>query len=219
MAHTLPRSFPALANRQQHSRGRSRRQALAQLAASSQLQRHAILGHGEAALGSFRLAMTKAEQVAVLVEIVHIARWLELERKEAAATRELVKVLASVIVEGRDESKRLLAQFARSERQTVSGEIDSESGSSNVIAAQQAIAIRRRESTDGNAGIIDLVQRVCAVLGIDLLSFSSGHEPHVVRANEDDDYHFGWPDLQVGAIKDATAIAEALQGLIARHAR
>lgn len=159
--------------------------------------------------------MTKAEQAAVFVEIVRLARWLDMERKEASATLELVKLLASLIVDGRDENKRCASQAARlGEEAEAAGLATAQPGGSDSFALQQAVAVRRRETTDGNAGIISLLERACAVLGVDLLSLDTSTDPHPssVQVNDDDDFCFGWPDLQVEAVKEATSIAEALQG-------
>jgi hypothetical protein len=51
-------------------------------------------------------AMTKPEQLALHVEVAWLARWLDLPRKEACVTREVVKRIAVMVVEAREESRR-----------------------------------------------------------------------------------------------------------------
>lgn len=216
IAHTLPRSFPPLVEDGDQQRIRSRRLALAQLAKQSQMPRHSILGHAETAVGAFRRAMTKPEQLAVYVEVVRLARWLEMERKEASATREVLKLVGAVVVEGREEHKRLLAQAARAQGDGTSKmESALGYGLGVPVAVQQVMVARRKESSDGNLGIAELIDRICAVLGVDLLALNDPtkeYEPF--RPSQDDvgEPHFGWPDLQVEVIKEAITIAEALPG-------
>lgn len=201
VTNTLPRTFPALLEDPNDlAKARNRRLNLADLAARSEISRRTIFGHAQVATGPFRKAMTAADQLAVFVEVVWIARWLELERKEASATREIVKLLAMAVVEGRDEHR------------------DQQSGSSAVSPtdlsssqSSQAVTVRRKESTDGNAGVMALIERVCTVFGIDLLSFTDKPpEPIMQNTKELRPAHFGWPELQVEIMKEAIAVSEAL---------
>jgi len=198
MTHTLPRSFPPLREAgDEPAHGRSRRSQLQQLAIQSQLSRSSVLGHAEAALGPYRRALTKAEQLAVHVEVVWLARWLEMERKEAAATRQVVKLLANVLAEGREETQRVTR--AGSANSTTFG------------SASQGVAIRRREMTEGNLGVMELIERVCSAFGIKLVDFEGEKNPTVTQAaKEVDEARFGWPEMQVAVMKEAIAVAEAL---------
>lgn len=200
VSNTLPRTFPALLNNPNDPvKSRNRRLNLVDLASRSEISRQTIFGHAQVAIGPFRRAMTAADQLAVFVEVVWIARWLELERKEASATREIVKLLAMAVVEGREEHR---------DQQTGAVMSPTEMPGSSV---NQAVTIRRKESTDGNAGVMALIERVCAVFGIDLLSFTDEQtEPVLQAAKELRPTHFGWPELQVEIMKEAIAVSEAL---------
>lgn len=210
IAHTLPRSFPPLVEDGDAQRTRSRRLALAQLASQSKVTRHSILGHAEAAVAPFRQAMTKAEQLSIYVEVVRLARWLEMERKEAAATREVVKLVGAVVVEGREEHRHLLSHAAG---QTYGG--DTSSAALNYgTGVPSAVVARRKETTHGNNSISELIERMCAILGVDLLALGEPNEEYQVAQPSDGlkEPHFGWPELQVEVIKEAITISEALPG-------
>jgi hypothetical protein len=187
--------------------------ALAQLAAESQLPRHTVLGHAEAGVAAFRKAMTKPEQLAVYVEVVRIARWLEMERKEAAATREVLKLVGAVVVEGREEHRRLLSQAAARAHGTDASRMEGAMGYGVGVPVSAVIA-RRKETTDGNHGIAELVERICTVLGVDLLALGDPHKEYEASRPREDhgEPHFGWPDLQVEVIKEAITTAESLPG-------
>jgi hypothetical protein len=197
MTHSMPRSFPPLLEAGQEPPQKSRRSQLNQLAIQSQLSRGTVLGHAEAALGPFHRAMTKAEQLSVLVEVAWLARWLEMERKEAAATRQVVKLLADVLTEGREESQRLTSK-AESAVATTFG------------SAIEGVSIRRREMTEGNIGVMALIERVCEVFSIKLVDLNTEQTSKVQANKPADEPRFGWPEMQVAILKEAIAVAEAL---------
>jgi hypothetical protein len=216
MGHTLPRSFPSLspsiANSATASLEQRRRQKeLSVLSHRAQMPRHEIFQHVELALAPHHQALTKTERIALLVEAVWVARWLGLPRKEAAVTRILVKRLALVIVEARDEARR--ANNPGIPRQA--REAEAAVGLGFGIPVQTArVAVRRKESTEGNASIIELLERTLTTMGIDPLSFTNSspldppEPPHDTKP--DRSRHYGWPELQVEIMKEAIAISETL---------
>lgn len=213
ISYSLPRSFPApVENKDDVAAARRRRIVLGQLALSSQLSRSTILGHAEAALAPFRLAMTKAEQLAVHVEVVWLARWLEMERKEARVTREIIKLVSSVVVEGREEHTRWMSRVNSGLGLGVP------IGRSDPQVMSHSVAFRRKEVTEGNAGVMDLIQRVCAALGVEILPLGvdAVTVPGIQGSNELNEPRFGWADLQVETLKEAIAVAENLPGELLR---
>lgn len=201
ITHTLPRSFPPLRDEGfDLAQSHKRRIQLNQLAIQSQLTRSSVLGHAEAALGPYRRAMTKAEQLSVLVEVVWLARWLDMERKAASATRQVVKLLANLVSEGREESLRLTSK--------------TESAISTTFgSANQGVAIHRREMTGGNSSVLALVDQVCTAFGLKLVDFNNDRSPTITQGTKEvTDPRFGWPEMQVEVVKEAIAVAEALPG-------
>lgn len=201
VSNTLPRTFPALlCNPDDPVKARNRRLSLIDLASRSEVSRQSIFGHAQAATSAFRRAMTAADQLAVFAEVAWLARWLELERKEASATREIVRLLTMAVVEGREEHRDQQSEHPVTSPAELPGP-----------DLSHAVTIRRKESTEGNAGVMALIERVCAVFGVDLLSFTDEpSEPVLQAAQELRPTHFGWPELQVEIMKEAIAVAEAL---------
>ncbi|WWD18356.1 hypothetical protein CI109_102806 [Kwoniella shandongensis] len=234
MSHSLPRSFPSPLQGHEKTSTTTRRKharTLGLLSAQSGLSRQSILAHAEQALAPHQRAMTKIEQLTVHIEVVWLCRWLDLPRKEAACTREVVKRLAIMVVEGRDETRRLGAGgFPSKTSRTPISAISAENRSDEAAAAVglglgipvqakiQAVAVRRKESTEGNSGIVALFERACEFMGIDILSPSQSHLSTLHPNSRDDLDHtsgstgpnFGWPELQVEMIKEGVAVMESL---------
>jgi hypothetical protein len=200
MGHSLPRSFPVLHTQPTPIDLRTRNKELAILSQRSQIQRHEVFSHVESALAPHHHALTKAERVALLVEAVWMARWLSLPRKEASVTRLLVKRLSMVIDEAREESRKA----AKGHPPTKETELAVGLGLGMSVPTR--VAVRRKESTEGNSSIIDLLERLLSTVGVDLLSFNS--EPTPTRGPQG--RHYGWPELQVEIMKEVITISESL---------
>lgn len=212
MSHSLPRSFPLPLSpddaRHTNSR-RVRQRALALLSSRSQLTRYSVLGHAEQARAPHYRAMTKIEQLNLHVEVTWLARWLDLPRKEAYFSREVVKRVGIMIVEGREEIGRLVgeksaARLSKSKEVALAEEASVGLGLDMAVASPQAVAVRRKESTEGNFGVMALFERASSIMGLDLLPSASSMDQSL-RAQR-----FGWPELQVGMMKEGIAVAEAL---------
>lgn len=230
MSHSLPRSFPlphdtaAESEKNSHT-GRRRRRYLSLLSSRSGLTRHSVFAHTAGALGPHHRAMTKPEQLAVHVEAIWLARWLDLPRHEAGITREVVKRIGVMIVEGREETRRRLASGFSHQTHGAHHSMDADAdaaaasvglGLGMTVGSAHSVAVRRRESTEGNDAVIRLFERACTIMGVNLLplpephsaststSATSSTEPEVRPPR------FGWPELQVEMIKEGIAVAEAL---------
>ena len=210
-SHSLPRSFPALLTLEE-SRDATRRQKrhrfLTLLHQRSLLDRHVIFAHAEGTLRPYHRALTKAEQINLCTEVIWLARWLDLPRKEAFITRDIVKRIGVLIVESREESRRRgAAGFSRSKSSaTVGGDRTPQSG--------RAVGIRRRESIEGNESVMALFERAIQIMGLDLLSLASPNGPRAQLRHTGQDEtpapRFGWPELQVEMFKEGIAVAESL---------
>ncbi|WRT67660.1 uncharacterized protein IL334_004632 [Kwoniella shivajii] len=245
MIHNLPRSF--IAPLQPHEMPdavlrRKRNRSLLLLSTTSQISKQSILAHAEDALSPYHRAMTKTEQLVVHNEFIWLARWLNLPRKEASVTREVMKRLAMLVVEGREETRKLNGAGFNSKRPkspprgsldsalAIENRSDAEAASASAAVGlglglsvpNQTVAVRRKESIEGNNGIKILFERVAGILGIDLLTLNnadrnqSGHRHTESAINLSteveirENLKFGWPELQVEFIKEGIAITEAL---------
>jgi hypothetical protein len=115
-------------------------------------------------------------------------------------------------VDGREEGRRpntgVLSRAQQQQALGVGKQMDDASvglGLGMAIAQpppSQAVAVRKKESTDGNTGVIHLIERILDIMGADLL------DPQTPAPSSTQRY--GWPELQVESMKEAIAISESL---------
>ncbi len=93
-----------------------------------------------------------------------------------------------------------------------------ESSNSPVL---ESLGIREVEDRQGNESVVQLVAHICRIYGIDLTSLEDREGPSVRASTSsassehghcDTIEQHGWPELQVGVVREAVAIAEALPG-------
>ena len=214
ISHSLPRSF-SLPLEDDSWRDplaiKRRAKATKRLSQQSQLQRHYVIEHALDALGSYHRVLPKYAQLALHVEVVWLTRFLDLRRKEAHLVRDVVKRISSMIAERRDENRRGIMPEKSDESNEASEAIGLGLG---IAVPQQAIAVRRRESTDGNASILSLIERTCDVMGIDLISLGQTKAALPADDGYPDKMRFGWPEIQVTTIQSFIAVAESLPDTI-----
>ena len=232
LSHSLPRSFPPSPSPEEHrniTARRKRQKQLHGLSAKSQLDRQTILAHAETALGPHHRAMSKTEQLTLFAEVVWLSRWLDLPRHEAFVSREMVKRLAIVVVEGREESRRMGAGgLPRSDpaKNLPNGHSPQDSiasGPSTASKNHHAVGVRRRETADGNEGVLTLFERAVDIVGVNLLPLSASTSQAVQvhrslgssSSSSSSSSHFGWPELQVEMMKEGIAMAESLPDQLA----
>jgi hypothetical protein len=140
-------------------------------------------------------------------------------RKEAFILRELLAVITDMVVCGRDERKMLASSRGPSiVVNDTSDDSESQMTAVSPVAETQALGIREVEDRQGNESVLRLVNHVCRIYGIDLASLegkegeSSQHKVSVKDPLFDAQQQHGWPELQVGVVREAVAIAEALPG-------
>ena len=203
VSHTFPRSFPlppADDIARDPGTRRRRHKALHQLSMRSGLQRHYVLEHGASALSPHHRALTGPEQLALHVDVVWLTRYLELPRKEASFTREIIKRLSAMLIQSRQRLMPSSPQFTAPSVETVGLGL-------GLPTTSSAVAVRRRESTDGNDAVVALMHRVCDILGIDLIDLNPDppdYDSLPAKAR------FGWPEIQVGNLQAFIAVAETL---------
>lgn len=89
------------------------------------------------------------------------------------------------------------------------------------------VGVRANVSDDGNESILRVVKYVCDIYGVDLSKIGisrPGSDPPEDDSKEDNNNAatseeedatgeaFGWPELQLGVVREAVAVAEALPG-------
>ncbi|KAH9856984.1 TRAPP II complex [Lenzites betulinus] len=214
----LPATLSNNASPTSASSARNTYAALERLTSITGITRAQISASLSQAHGPWLLHLDARERVRTLQFIAAMFGSLGHVRKEAYVLREVLGCILDLIVCGRDErgtgSARVLSAGLTSRTASLGG------------AAQGTVGIRENERTEGNESILRLVKHVCRVHGIDLEAVkllditSPKRDSQQSESSEDADLAeelmastrepFGWPELQIGIIREAIAVAEAL---------
>ncbi|KLO10669.1 Trs120-domain-containing protein [Schizopora paradoxa] len=160
--------------------------------------------------GPWILHLGPREKIDVLRFIASLYESLLYRRKEAYILRELVSCLMDLFVHGREESRSASLVSSRT----------SLDGSGERGDREGEVGVREADDVTGNSSIIEIVKYACKVHGVDLgcvqFSDNSGHPPGRSLSSSSrsrksiSNCHFGWPELQIGLVREALAIAEGL---------
>lgn len=174
--------------------------------------------------GPWLLHLDPHERLTILQSMASIYSSLGYRRKEAFILREVISCIMDLIVCGREENNLL----RKSDIGSAGVGSRSENSDEMSIVGKGAVGVRQNEILEGNQSILKLLVRACKVLGIDLeavcvakvtdgTSSEVGSGDNSSSAVDDLDAStdvakesFGWPELQVGVIREAIAVAEAL---------
>ncbi|KAF4614895.1 hypothetical protein D9613_003081 [Agrocybe pediades] len=168
--------------------------------------------------GPWLLHLGQRERISVLEAMASFYACLGYQRKEAYVLREVLGCILDLLVCGREED-------GVSQPSTVPQSAGL--GIHNVHpiggTAWGTVGVRLSESSEGNASILGLLKHVCKVLSINLEAVGlvpDGREKVVNERPSLDEYDediieelrepCGWPELQVGVVREAVAVAEAL---------
>jgi len=106
-------------------------------------------------------------------------------------------------------------------------------GPDTLAPAIGTLGMRESEPTEGNEGVVKVVKHICKIHGVDLEAVNvvetspdairprdsrtrnEKRESEVPLIPEDDlpKEPIGWPELQIGIVREAIAVAEALPGI------
>ena len=171
--------------------------------------------------GPWLLHLGPRERVSILEAMASIYSCLGYMRKEAYILREVLGCLLDLMVCGREEDG-----FSDPSSVTSSAGLSIQP-MSGVGVGWGNVGVRLSESVDGNSSILHLLIYVCQVLGIDLEAVQMinsvdrvaslandkesilKYEEEVIEGFQEP---YGWPELQVGVVREAVAVAEALPG-------
>ncbi|KAH7926321.1 hypothetical protein BV22DRAFT_1087325 [Leucogyrophana mollusca] len=170
--------------------------------------------------GPWLLHLGSHERLTVLQSIASIYACLGYKRKEVYILREILSCLMDLVVCGREEND----QLRKSDVGGAIRNLDALGGDEGAKIANGSVGIRQNESSEGNQSILRILIYACRVLGVDLESVKIAHPGNDGHLGDDDDgmesiiseeeeavaESFGWPELQVGVVREAIAIAEAL---------
>ncbi|KAJ7097903.1 TRAPP II complex [Mycena belliarum] len=172
--------------------------------------------------GPWLLHLGPRERISILESTASLYACLGYRRKEAYILREVLGCILDLIVCGREEDG--FSRLSSVPLPTGTGIQGLNSGSSQ----RGNVGVRFSENIEGNESVLKLLKYVCKVLGINLdavrLLENSDEGPPEDQgslSNIEDDAAtefaepYGWPELQVGVVREAVAVAEALPDYLA----
>lgn len=210
---------------------------LERLSLISGISRSMVAGLLAQAHGPWLLHLGPRERLEILETMAAIYACLGYKRKEAYVLREVLGCVMDLLVCGREESRGSVKQTSSSSG-TGLGIRGVDFGDKSPSAERGNVGVRANDSVEGNESILRLLKYVCRVLGIDLeavkLVNAGSDESSTVDEEEesrstapslhlDDDILdvsrdiYGWPELQVGVVREAIAVAESLPGSFSHY--
>ncbi|KAI6005920.1 TRAPP II complex [Pisolithus albus] len=204
---------------------------LERLSAITGINRCQIANTLSQAHGPWLLHLGPYERLVILQSMASIYNCLGFKRKEVYVLREVVSCIMDLVVCGRGEDEELrksdLGSVGLIARPEPAEFDDSETPKLGNVG------IRRKEDLEGNQSILKLLNYTCKVLGVNLEAVNhtpaeTGENPNTnysetesgpqrggADASETIHVQFGWPELKVGVIREAVAVAEALPDYLA----
>jgi hypothetical protein len=180
--------------------------------------------------GPWLLHIGPVERIAVLETMSGMYSSLGFRRKEAYILREVLGCILDLLVCGREEDGHSGVPTSSAVLGLAIQGIQGITPGGNQSDKRGIVGVKPNESTEGNESILRLLKYVCRVLGVDLdavrllqvdTDISATDEESNYPSTEDDALTLmrdpcGWPELQVGIIREAVAVAEALPGSLFR---
>ncbi|KAJ7449836.1 TRAPP II complex [Mycena latifolia] len=169
--------------------------------------------------GPWLLHLGARERISILENTASLYACLGYRRKEAYILREVLGCILDLIVCGREEDG-----FSRLSSVPLPAGLGIQ-GLNSGSSQRGNVGVRFSENIDGNESVLKLLKYVCKVLGINLDAVRLLENPDGNSANDrgvaEDDVAtefmepYGWPELQVGVVREAVAVAEALPDYLA----
>jgi hypothetical protein len=176
--------------------------------------------------GPWLLHLHSRERLSVLEAMASMYGCLGYKRKEAYVLREVLGCIMDLIVCGREEDGIIKVSGTPAAGLGIQNGSGTPTNSSQT-PNQGSVGIRMNESSSGNESVLKLLKHICRILGINLdavrLSDASEASGGAYEKSEPTDAYddgltlehsepYGWSELQVGVIREAVAVAEALPG-------
>ncbi|KAK2466897.1 hypothetical protein APHAL10511_001155 [Amanita phalloides] len=183
---------------------------LERLSSLSGVTRSSISSIIAQAHGPWLLHLAPRERISMLEIMASLYACMGYRRKEIYILREILGCVMDLLVCGREEDGLTRpTNVLGTNGSDVQGHVPSASGGGGV-------GIRFSERTDGNDSIRRLLKHICNVLGVNLEAvkmIDGDCERQTDISDVEADVYpesYGWPELQVGVVREAVAVAEAL---------
>ncbi|KAJ3559110.1 hypothetical protein NM688_g536 [Phlebia brevispora] len=213
----LQSGLPALsATLQEENRGSNVKKRISY----NTLERHAIItGITRASIsntlaqahGPWLLHLGASERISILESMGAMYSILGYKRKEAYVLREVLGCVMDLVACAREEGGGAKITGAG---------LGIHGVDVGVGTNQSSVGIRTNDSSQGNESVLRVVKYVCRVHGIDLeavkLVTDATRRVSGSPTDEDEDEFtalaepYGWPELQIGIVREAIAVAESL---------
>ncbi|KAG8710483.1 hypothetical protein FRC09_000112, partial [Ceratobasidium sp. 395] len=207
---------------------------LLRMSTITQLSRAQIANVAGQAHGPWLQHLQPRDRVRVLSQLATMYACLGFRRKEVYILRELLATVIDLIVCAREENEAGESIGRQSMALGTGGVGDNrvvgrpgfERGyQEEVLQSGQEhtgdVGVRIVESIEGNESILRVVKYICEIYGIDVSRVQIGGDDvskenaSKAQGGEDDDFEldnprFGWREVQIGVVREAVQIAEAL---------
>ncbi|KAJ6630827.1 TRAPP II complex [Mycena sp. CBHHK59/15] len=173
--------------------------------------------------GPWLLHLGARERISILENTASLYSCLGYRRKEAYILREVLGCILDLIVCGREEDG-----FSRLSSVPLPAGLGIQGLNSGSSSGRGNVGVRFSENVEGNESVLSLLKYVCKVLGINLDAVRLAESSDEISADEisitpslEDNLAtelvepYGWPELQVGVVREAVAVAEALPDYLA----
>lgn len=194
---------------------------LERLSSLSGVTRSSISSIVAQAHGPWLLHLAPRERISILEVMASLYACMGYRRKEVYILREILGCIMDLVVCGREEDG-----LTRPTNVPDTSGLGLQGHVQGAASSDGAVGIRFGERDDGNDSILRLLKHICNVLGVNLEAvrmINADEEldqdsPRTSTSELDTDiiHHdlHGWPELQVGVVREAVAVAEALPGEI-----
>lgn len=208
---------------------------LLRMSTITQLSRAQIANVAGQAHGPWLQHLQPRDRVRVLVQLATLYACLGFRRKEVYILREVLATVVDLVVCAREEGGSGAGAGRRS-MAVSSGMADGGGGWSGMNRPEWTsslghqdedgqserphtgdIGVRMAEATEGNESILRIVKYVCEIYGISMARVQVDGQEAGDDTGEDEELDleipkFGWREVQIGVVREAVQIAEALPG-------
>ncbi|KAG8733709.1 hypothetical protein FRC11_003864 [Ceratobasidium sp. 423] len=199
---------------------------LLRMSTITQISRAQIANVAGQAHGPWFQHLQPRDRIRVLTQLATLYACLGFRRKEVYILRELLACIIDLIICAREETGanvstgRMSMVSEVNENRARAGWLGEGANQQGEISESTGeIGVRIAETTEGNESILRIVKYICEIYGIDVSRVQVGLEDVGTGAKDgggaDDEIEldsprFGWREVQVGVVREAVQIAEAL---------
>ena len=163
--------------------------------------------------GAWIIHLQPHDRIRLFSSLAGIYSCLGFKRKEVYVLRELISVVMDLVVLGREEK-----------REQNAARLGVNDSNMSEVAASSHVTVREHQITEGNQSILRLVTYICSIYGVNLkatrlkddLGQDEARDETWEMEAESIDFAkqptYGWSELQLGVVREALAVAEALPG-------